>query len=161
MTRTLLLVRHAIAGPAPPGGRDAERALTPAGRRRFREVVRGLARLELVLDELVHSPLRRAVETAELMLPLLEGETRVDPRLVAPPSEALLADLEGEACALVGHEPWMSDLLALLLPGRASGHGLGFKKGGVAWLEGTPEPEGMRLVAFLPPRVTRRLGRGD
>ncbi len=159
MTRTLLLVRHAIAGPPPPGGRDAERALTAAGRERFGEVVRGLGRLGLVLDELVHSPLRRAVETAELMLPLLEGESRVDPRLVAPPTPALLADLEGSASALVGHEPWMSDLLALLLPGAAAGQGFGFRKGGVAWLEGEPAPGAMRLRAFLPPRVTRRLAR--
>lgn len=157
MTRTLLLVRHAIAGPPPPGGRDAERALTPAGVRRFRRVVRGLRRLDLALDELVHSPLRRAVETAELLLPLLDGGSRVDARLAAPPTRALLDDIEGESCALVGHEPWLSELLAMLLPGAPSAHGLGFQKGGVAWLEGEFEEERMRLVAFLPPRVTRRL----
>jgi phosphohistidine phosphatase len=61
--------------------------------------------------------------------------------------------------ALVGHEPWMGELVAWLTTG-APPHGsvFAFKRGGVAWLEGQPQPGQMVLQAFLPPKVLRELG---
>ena len=53
---------------------DAERPLTPQGRERFAQAVLGLQRLEVRLDRLYHSPWLRAVETAALLRPILEGE---------------------------------------------------------------------------------------
>ena len=35
-----------------------------------------------------------------------------------------------------------------------------FKRGGIAWLEGQPQPGRMVLQAFLPPKVLRELGEG-
>ncbi|MBM3985145.1 MAG: phosphohistidine phosphatase, partial [Planctomycetes bacterium] len=67
MSLELLVVRHAIAGPAALGGRDAERELTQEGRQKFRLEVAGLQRLELRLDLVLHSPWRRAAQTAELL----------------------------------------------------------------------------------------------
>src|SRR6187431_1608616 len=61
----LLVIRHGIAHDAAPGGRDADRALTREGRTRMEQVARGLLRLDLRVDRLLHSPWRRAVETAE------------------------------------------------------------------------------------------------
>jgi phosphohistidine phosphatase len=66
--------------------------------------------------------------------------------------------MQGSSVALVGHEPWISDLCAWLIIGRQEGHSLPFKKGGVAYLEGTPKPGGMRLLGFWSPRLLRRLG---
>ena len=77
MTRTLILIRHGIAEPVVSGGSDAERGLSAVGRRRFREVVKGLGKLGIELHELVHSPLRRPVETADLHARLLAGGSRV------------------------------------------------------------------------------------
>ena len=59
--------------------------------------------------------------------------------------------------ALVGHEPWLSALLARLL-GTSEDERLEFKKGGVALVdvEGRLE-EGGKLVAYLPPNLMRRL----
>jgi len=52
----------------------------------------------------------------------------------------------------------MSELLALLVTGSKSHAGrFAFKKGQVAWLSGEPKARGMALVAFLPPKVLRRL----
>lgn len=153
----LFLIRHAIALPAEPGQLDELRALSGEGRERMMEVAAGLAALGVELDELVHSPLLRAVETAELLTDLCTGETRVDEGLAQPPRAELLHRIQGASAALVGHEPWMSDLLALVLGCPTAAPALTFKKGGVAWLEGELEPGAMRLRAFLPPRVTRRL----
>ncbi|WP_038056715.1 SixA phosphatase family protein [Thermus amyloliquefaciens] len=162
----LFLVRHALALPPEGEGEEADdrRPLAPKGVRWFRKVVRGLESLGVALDLILTSPKRRALETAELLADLLEGETRVTPHLAAPPSEALLAEIPREGrVALVGHEPYLTELLAWLLLGDflgASARGglegrFLLKKGGVAWLEGEPRPGGMVLLALLPPRVFR------
>jgi phosphohistidine phosphatase SixA len=50
--------------------------------------------------------------------------------------------------ACVGHEPWMSDAVALLTTGNADGTWLHVKKGGIAWLRGSPTPANMQLRAL-------------
>lgn len=154
----LYLVRHAIALEAAPGQSDDARPLSEEGIQKFRETVRGLKRLGVRLDRLYHSPKLRAVQTAELLVPLLEGETEVTPYLAAEPSMALLDTLQGSKVALVGHEPWISQLCAWLLIARREGHAFPFKKGGVALLEGSPKPGQMRLQGFWAPGLLRRLG---
>jgi len=120
--------------------------------------------LGVELDLILTSPKRRALETAELLSDLLSGETRVTPHLAEPPGEALLAEIPQEGrVALVGHEPYLSALLGWLLFGDLLGGSVRealegrfvLKKGGVAWLEGTPRPGGMALKALLPPKVFR------
>lgn len=154
----LYLIRHAIALDAEQGQSDDARPLSEVGVQKFKEVVRGLKRLDIRLDRLYHSPKLRAVQTAELLVPLLVGETEVTPYLATDPSPELLKTLVGESVGLVGHEPWMSELCAWLLTGHRNGGHFPFKKGGVAWLEGTPKPGGVKLMGFWPPRVLRRLG---
>jgi phosphohistidine phosphatase len=151
----LFLVRHAIAAKALPGQSDDARPLTPEGIERFRLMVKLLKKLGFSFDRLYFSPKLRAVQTAELLRPLLRGEAEVTPHLAESPSSALLEQLRGESVALVGHEPWMGELCAWLLTAERLGERFPFKKGGVARLEGRPEPGGMRLLAFLPPAVGR------
>ena len=153
----LILVRHAIAAPALPGEDDASRALTPKGIRRFRRCVRGLGRLGVGIDLLLHSPKRRAVETADLLADLLEGESRVTSLLAAPPSMDLLDLCTAPRVALVGHEPWLGELACWLLTGvMDAASRFAMRKGGVAMLRGEPRPGGMTLVAWWPPSTLRR-----
>ena len=155
----LFLIRHAIAAPVVEGGSDAERPLTDEGRKRFARQVRGLERIGVRLDRVLHSPWTRAVQTAELLHRILDGESAVEPGLAREPDAELAALLaRGERVAAVGHEPWMSELLALLVTGnKTHAERFRFKKGQVAWLEGEAKGRGMQLVASLPPRVLRRL----
>jgi phosphohistidine phosphatase len=161
----LLIIRHAIAvSRGTPGIPDDERALTPRGRRRFRRAARGLTRIVGRPDALLTSPLLRALETAEIaarawgrVKPTIEpalaqgNPARVLAALAAWPAQATVA--------VVGHEPYLSGLLATLLGGAETDH-LTFRKGGAALLElsGQP-PEGGRLLWFLPPKLLRRLAR--
>uniref|UniRef100_A0A7C2GG91 Phosphohistidine phosphatase n=2 Tax=Thermus islandicus TaxID=540988 RepID=A0A7C2GG91_9DEIN len=159
----LFLVRHALAAPLPEGAgeeADAARPLTAKGIRRFRKVVRGLKALGVSLDLVLTSPKRRALETAELLAELAKGGTRVTPLLAQPPGGALLAEIPKEGrVALVGHEPYLTALLARLLLGDLLGASVQdflegrflLKKGGVVWLEGRPGPGRMALRALLPP----------
>jgi phosphohistidine phosphatase len=159
----LYIIRHAEAEPAAMGRDDARRALTPKGAEAFAREVRGLEHLGVALDRVYHSPLLRAVETADLLAPLLDGESIVTPELAHPPSEEFLRSLSGERVAVVGHEPHVSDLLMVLVLGwrvfePESQRGLiEFKKGAVAWLSGEPRPAGMTLVAFWPAKTLKKL----
>lgn len=158
----LFLVRHAIAVDRSPDIPDAERPLTARGEQRFRRVVRGLARLDLRLHHLLHSPWTRAAHTAALMQPLVRAPLEPTPLLAEPPGQALLDRVarfpEAARIGLVGHEPWLGALLSLLLTATTD-HTAHFalKKGGVAWIEGYPRPGAMTLRALLPPRMLRRL----
>jgi len=154
---TLWIVRHARAADRSISLRDARRPLTPEGREKFEGVVRGLRRLRARFDLLLHSPLLRAIETAEMLTPLLrgDGETAVTPYLAAPPGPALLAEIrvaDARSVALVGHEPWLSELVSLLVTGTAdAAERFPLKKGGVVRLEGEPSPGALALVGAWGP----------
>jgi phosphohistidine phosphatase len=156
----LWVIRHGVAVEREGRYREEERPLTTVGSAEMRRVARGLRRLGVRFDHLLHSPLRRAVETAELLTPLLEGTSRVTARLVASPTEALLREIEGERVAVVGHEPYLSELIAWMVIGnRDRAASFALKKGAVASLAGEPRPGGMVLLSVLPPAVLGRVRR--
>lgn len=162
----VLVVRHAAAYPAEPGGDDAARELTPEGARKFRRVVQGLRELGWTLDRVLTSPWTRAVETARLLAPITEGQTIATELLCDKPRPELFALIaegsgpvqKGHATAVVGHEPWLTELVSWLAFGDPR-HGGAFdlKKGGVVWLQGIAVPGGMELRALLPPKLLRAL----
>ena len=155
----LFLIRHAIAAPRSPTLRDADRPLTRQGRERFALAVAGMQRLGIRLRQVHHSPWLRAAETAALLAPVLQGDLMPTQALARPPEADILHEIDQTPAALVGHEPWMSELLSWLITGSpAAGAMFAFKKGGVAWLEGPLRPGGMVLRAYLPPKVLRALG---
>lgn len=154
---TLWVVRHARAVDRSISLRDARRPLTQEGRDRFAEVFRGLRGLGARFDLLLHSPLLRAIETAEMLAPCLrgDGETAVTPFLAARPGASLLAEIagaRGRSVAVVGHEPWLSELVSLLVTGAPdAADRFPLKKGGVVRLEGEPSPGCMSLVGAWGP----------
>lgn len=155
----LLVIRHAQAAARGSCARDAARPLTARGRAAFSAEVRGLARLGVRFDLVLHSPWLRAVETADLLAPIVRGRFAVTPRLAGPPSRELLDEVRGRECAVVGHEPWVSELAAWLVTSqREAASRFALKKGGVLVLDGSLEPGAMRVVAAYPPRALARLG---
>lgn len=166
----LLLIRHAIAAPAAAGQDDATRALTDEGRRRLLQAVGGLQALEVSLDHLLHSPWLRSVQTAELLRPRVTGKLEQTPLLARPPGLELI-DLIAQVnrsyggvpratIGAVGHQPWVSELMALLLAGDLKlATNLDFRKGAVAWLRGAPEPGGMTLLGLYTPKALRLMGK--
>jgi phosphohistidine phosphatase len=162
----LLVVRHAIAEAHHPNEDDAVRALTSAGERKFREVVKGLHALGWKLDHVLTSPWTRAERTAELLRPISGRQAIATELLAQSPRAELLAMISERsgpkkarhATAVVGHEPWLGELVSWLAFGDSRhGEGIAIKKGGVVWLEGTVVPGGMTLRAVLPPKVLRAI----
>ena len=140
----LLLVRHAIAEEAESfilaGGSDAARPLTELGRKKMRKGANRLRRQVEPLQAVVHSPLLRARETAEIIAracgdpPLVECAS-LDYRYPAATAGEWLAQYPADRLiAAVGHEPQLSQLTGLLLTGVAQNLVV-FRKGGAVLLE--------------------------
>jgi phosphohistidine phosphatase len=118
----LLLIRHAKAADSGLYDEDEQRPLTAEGRHAAQEVGHSLARAGVSIDELLVSPLVRAVETAELVAVALgwKGGFEVSPML-APEGrphqiiDHLITPRGSKRVALVGHEPSMGKLLSALL----------------------------------------------
>lgn len=121
----IFLLRHGLAVErGTPGFEDdVTRPLTPKGKKQLKKVCRAMADMELKFDLLLTSPMLRARETAEIVAAGLEAEERL--KLC----DALAADQEPvaliralprlkpmpESILLVGHEPFLSRLISLLL----------------------------------------------
>lgn len=157
----LVLIRHGLAEDRRPDLEDSDRALTDEGRRRLGAVLIALQRLDLGVELLHHSPWRRAEETARILAPLARRPPVAMAALAAPPGEALVAQLAAapeERVALIGHQPWLGELAALLCLGDpAAGRAFRIRKGGVLGLQGQPAPGGMELEAALRPAHLRRI----
>lgn len=140
----LYLLRHGIAAePGTPGfENDSERPLIPKGKRRLRSAAAAMKKLELSFDLILSSPFLRARQTAEIVA----GELKLKKRLqftdeLAPGGgfKALIQKLNElkpapENILLVGHEPYLSRLISLLVSGGENA-AVEMKKGGLCKLE--------------------------
>jgi phosphohistidine phosphatase SixA len=157
--RELLLLRHAEAMSAGPDGRDTERPLSLHGEAQARAAGAWLAEHGAAPDAVLCSPARRTQMTADAVGKALRVPK---PQFVhaiyrATPGE-LLALIENHApdarqVLLVGHNPGMEELLALLTEGRSAG-ARGMSPATVAWIELTDdalEPGHGRLQALWSP----------
>lgn len=130
----LWLVRHAVAAEREAfDGPDAQRPLTPKGRRQFRKFCDWLAGQTALPPAIFTSPLVRAVQTAEILAKSLgKKKTEVACTEVLAPGVDVqqLVQFVGrqpdDCLALVGHEPDMSRILAELVGGGKFRFGKGF-----------------------------------
>jgi phosphohistidine phosphatase len=155
----IYLVRHGLAEERGGAKPDAERALTKKGRRRTKKAMRGFAKTGARPKLILSSPLVRAWETAEILAKVLDAsEPRVEEDLApgGEPARVLerLRAEDRESVALVGHEPDLSELAALLGGGRVE-----LDKAAIARLDGDPEPGHARAVWLLQPLLLKRLAR--
>lgn len=163
-TVQLSLLRHAHAGdPAKWKGADADRPLSPKGRRQAERLAGFLVEHQLRPDHLVSSPKVRAVQTAEAVAQAFDLPIHQDGRLGDPLDlatvDAILDDaLGGERAAsgpqrvmLVGHDLDFSDLL-MELTGTPE---LIMRKGALARIDAPRplRPGGGTLVWLVPPQL--------
>lgn len=134
------------------------RSLVPKRKKTQARISRRLARLGYVPSVVFSSPWKRAWQPAGI----LARETGTDKkrRVACPLAQdtnlAAIAEAVGprtadEVVALVGHEPWMSELASVLLTGSASRLAGRFDKSGVMGIEApTIAAAAGRLVFFTP-----------
>jgi phosphohistidine phosphatase len=161
--KRLHLLRHAKSSWEDESLPDRERPLAPRGRRASKRMARHIADAGLGIELIVCSPARRARETLDPLLGLMEPELRVEPRLYGAGVGELLElvrELPGEvdSALFVGHNPGLhefadrlaeksDDRLARKYPTAALAS---FELDVDGWAES--ELGQGRLVAFVRPR---------
>jgi len=165
----VVLIRHAIAQDREVFARrhksDDARPLTAEGRRRMAAAAQGVRSLVPTLDVVASSPLKRAVETAEIVARAYERNGVERLGSLAPGGspedvlEWLQAHAESASVALVGHEPDLSELASWLLLDSVAPL-FAFKKGGACLLEfGDAIEAGEAVMCWLlQPKHLRALG---
>jgi len=139
----IYLLRHGIAvEPGTTGYEsDSERPLTAKGKNRLRAAARAMEELGLSFDLILSSPLLRAKQTAEIIAGHLKLRKKLafsDHLAPAGNPRLLIQQLnqsrpEPENVLLVGHEPYLGKLMALLVSGNTTLE-IDFKKGGLCKL---------------------------
>lgn len=122
--KTLFLLRHAKSSWKDPDLADFERPLNERGRKAAGLIGQYIAQQNLNLDLVISSPAVRARQTIELVLRAAKRsvEIRFDQLIYeASPTRLLeiISQIEDDrkSVLLVGHNPGMEDLLALLVGG--------------------------------------------
>ncbi len=156
----LYLLRHGIAEERASSGKDADRRLTDDGRRRLRRVLEHARKANVTPTLILSSPLKRAVETAEVAAKELGYSSKI------AISEALLPDSSPEkvwaeirahrdepAILMTGHEPLFSATASWMLGSTRSM--VDFKKAGLMRIDFEAlgaEPRGV-IEWMITPRL--------
>lgn len=157
-------LRHASAGQSKANPtQDAKRPLDKDGIEQCGYIGRALASLDVQVDTIISSPLKRATQTASLVA----NEIGYDSKLLF--STALGHDAQfpafrqllekhasQDAIMVVGHNPSLSRFLSMVLSNGATDHGADLKKGAVARVEWDPRKSGV-LHWCLTPKLVRTL----
>jgi phosphohistidine phosphatase len=134
----LFILRHGIAVEHGAAGyeNDDERPLTSKGERKVWMIAEAMKALEISFDSILSSPLVRTRETAEIVAEALKSRKRLELTETLEPQESakpLIEYLNDQGAVdnvlLVGHEPFLSRLISLLISGNPGASVL-LKKGG-------------------------------
>ena len=132
----LYLLRHGVAEESTANTPDSERALTSEGRRKLRQVLEAAATAGLAPTLILTSPLRRAVQTAEIAQDALKYKGEVlRTKSLAPGATAeqvwdeIRVHRDEQRLLLVGHNPLFSELSGYLLG--SNDIQVDFKKGAI------------------------------
>jgi phosphohistidine phosphatase len=138
----LYLIRHAIAVDegTPEYDNDSQRPLTDKGKKKMRQIAKGLRVLGVEFDLILSSPYIRATETAEILADIFKIKKDVifsDNLIPMGDPDLLIAEMNEKynatSVALVGHEPFLTALIGLLVSENAN-LDMTLKKGGVCRL---------------------------
>ena len=164
---TLYFLRHAIALDRTEWHqKDSDRPLTSEGVRKMRKNARGMKQMGLSFDWILTSPYRRAYDTAQVVAETFKArkKLRILKSLASDGSPERLVRhlaldyLTGEDLLLVGHEPYLSQLVSVLV-GAKGRLDLDLKKGGLCKLTAAALTYGRcaTLEWWIPPKVLRQL----
>jgi phosphohistidine phosphatase len=156
------LLRHAHAVDLGEQGiqTDEERPLSEEGHRQMQAVANGIKHLGLKFDQVLTSPLRRAMETAQdlrrhLGLPETAVVTcdELEPGVSSKKLMKRLRSLEANDMVLIGHAPDLLEDAAWLLGSKKTQ--VEIAKAGLAFIrcEAPPRKGVGTLVWLLPPEI--------
>ena len=158
------LLRHGIAEDAHSGMSDADRALTQDGRRKLRRALEAAAQADVRPSLILTSPLKRAIETAEIAEEALGYKGKlVRTQALSPgsnPQEAwaeIRSRRNESAIMLVGHNPLFGALGGYLIG--APDAQIDMKKGAILRIDFEhfpPQPRGTLRWLLIPKLIDNR-----
>jgi len=162
---TVYFLRHASAGERKKDlGKDIKRGLDRAGIDQASSMGRVLAGLEVHMDAIVTSPLKRAAQTATLVANEMgfDGKLQISPALAPGATysafQRLLSHYSGfDVILLVGHKPNLMHFLGRLIGGSARPARIAMPKGGLAKVELVRS--GAALEWLLTPKTVKSVER--
>ncbi len=156
----LYLLRHGIAEDASKSGSDEDRALTPEGRRKLRQVAEAAAEAGVEPTLILTSPFKRALQTAEILQSVLKYKNELLRSSALVPSstveqawDEIRAHRDESSLMLVGHNPLFTELAAYLLGSKEIQ--VDFKKGALLRvdMDNFPAHPNGRLRWYLTPKL--------
>ena len=136
----LYIIRHAIAVEEDSSGDDSQRSLTDKGRKKMRQIAKGLRILGVEFDMILSSPYVRARETAEVLNDVFKNKKQIAfSEHLVPMGDptALIAEIKEKYSvndlAIVGHQPLLTNFISLL-SAKGAHVDVELKKGGVCRL---------------------------
>lgn len=134
----ILVLRHGKAESAGSGISDGERALTSKGKDEISRLAEWLVTHDEQVSLIITSPLKRAVETAEIVARTLKIKEMVKISDTLSPgfspdylSHELTSIQTGDCVMIVGHEPDLSSFISRVISGDMSA-AVVMAKGGLA-----------------------------
>jgi phosphohistidine phosphatase len=143
----LFILRHGEAGkPSATSKEDSKRPLTLAGKKEIEEISKGLKLVGVKFDYIFTSPLLRSKQTAEIVFKNLQCKNLVSELEELKPEgnklqlyNKLSTLKQGSFVLIVGHEPYLSELIGEAISKCNSR--IDLKKGGLARI---------RIISLLP-----------
>lgn len=150
----LILWRHADAEPAAQGQPDDARELTAKGKKQAQKMAEWLDRNLPEGCRILSSPAVRTVQTVEA----LGRKFKTSPALATntSPRDILQAANwpdSDEAFLIVGHQPTLGELAALLISGQPQEWTI--RKGSICWIEQRPD-EAPYIKALIGPDLVNK-----
>ncbi|MDR3457208.1 MAG: phosphohistidine phosphatase SixA [Verrucomicrobiae bacterium] len=142
----LYILRHGSASDPGENGLpknlpDADRPLSTKGKQRLGDVTWAMRKMELDFDAVLASPLLRTRQTAHMVTEAMGARRKIvlsDHLAPEGSPKALIEQVNGlhspKNVLLVGHEPYLSRLIAVLTTGGTTAL-IDLRKGGLARLE--------------------------
>ena len=164
----LYVLRHGLAvEPGSPGYKDAERPLLPKGERKLWKIAEAMEAMELSFELILSSPYVRARQTAEIVAEAFNAGKKLEFSETLEPAGSVRRLIETvthrrplpKDVLLVGHEPYLSELISLLVSGE-TGLSVMMKKGGLCKLS-TPLLQHRRCATLewlLTPKQMAMMG---
>ena len=124
----LYLMRHGIAADPDGNTPDSQRPLTEKGRKKLEKIAGNFEKLDLTFDLILTSPYLRARQTADVVAAALDLQPWLvkESQNISPVGdvEKLVDEINAlesmNDLLIVGHEPFLSQMIGMLLAGDAN-----------------------------------------
>jgi phosphohistidine phosphatase len=168
MTMDLFILRHGEAGKRGTSrGHDSKRPLTAAGEKEITEIAESFKKIGIDFDVILTSPLKRAQQTGDIVARQFKAQKKMRQLQELSP-EGSKSDLyrmlssfkEGSSLLVVGHNPYLSEMISEVVMDGKYGR-IDIKKGGVARIRIThltPRFKG-ELRWLITPRLLKLISR--